>query len=63
MLLIEGIFALHYPGVRALCDLRIYVDTPDEVCYARRMARDVRDRRALGGFSGSVLRYERPPHG
>jgi uridine kinase len=44
VLLIEGIFALYYPELRALCDLRIYVDASDEVCYARRMARDVRER-------------------
>ena len=44
VLLIDGIFALCYPELRALCDLRLYVDAPDEVCYARRLARDVRER-------------------
>ena len=44
VLLIDGIFALYYPELRALCDLRIYVDATDEVCYARRLARDVRER-------------------
>lgn len=41
---VDGIFALHYPGLRELYDLSVYVDAPDEVCYARRMARDVRER-------------------
>ena len=44
MLLIDGIFALYYPALRALCDLRIYVDAPDDICFARRLARDVRER-------------------
>jgi uridine kinase len=44
LLIVDGIFALHYEGLRALYDLSIYVDTPDEVCYQRRLARDVRDR-------------------
>jgi len=44
VLLIDGIFALYYPELRKLCDLRIYVDATDEVCFARRLARDVRER-------------------
>ncbi|HEY0784271.1 MAG TPA: uridine kinase, partial [Acidobacteriaceae bacterium] len=44
VLLIDGIFALYYPALRALCDLLIYVDAPDELCYTRRLARDVRER-------------------
>jgi uridine kinase len=44
LLIIDGIFALHYKGLRALYDLSIYVDTPDQVCYQRRLTRDVRDR-------------------
>lgn len=41
---VDGIFALHFPGLRELYDLSIYVETPDEVCYARRLARDVKER-------------------
>ncbi|TCK70785.1 uridine kinase [Acidipila rosea] len=44
LLLVDGIFALHYDNLRPLYDLSIYVDTPDEVCYGRRLARDVRER-------------------
>lgn len=43
-LLIEGIFALAYPEVLPHCHLRVYVETPDEICFVRRMTRDVRDR-------------------
>jgi uridine kinase len=44
VLLIDGIFALYYPALRELCDLRIYVEATDEVCFARRLARDTRER-------------------
>lgn len=44
LLIVDGIFALHYEGLRALYDLSIYVDTSDDVCYQRRLARDVRER-------------------
>jgi len=35
-LLVEGIFALYH--------LRIYVDTPDELCFERRLKRDIEQR-------------------
>lgn len=44
-LLVDGILALHYEALRRLYDLSIYVDTPDEVCYQRRQARDIHDRK------------------
>jgi uridine kinase len=43
-LLVEGIFALYYPELLPLYDLRVYVDTPDEVCFERRLKRDVEQR-------------------
>ena len=43
-LLVDGIFALIWPEVRALAALRVYVDTPDALCYERRLRRDVRER-------------------
>lgn len=44
LLIVDGIFALHYEGLRALYDLSVYVDTPDEICYQRRLKRDICDR-------------------
>lgn len=42
--IVEGLFALHWPEVRALLGTRVYVDTPDEVCFERRLERDTRER-------------------
>ena len=44
ILVIDGILALHFAALRRLYHLSVYVDTPDEICYQRRLARDVRER-------------------
>ncbi len=44
MLILDGVWALHWPAIRALAQLRVYVDTPDAVCLERRLRRDVRER-------------------
>jgi uridine kinase len=43
-LVVEGIFALYYPEILPLCHLRVYVDTPDELCFERRLKRDIEQR-------------------
>lgn len=44
VLVVEGLFALHWPEVRERLQLRVFVDAPDTLCLARRLARDIRDR-------------------
>ncbi len=51
--ILEGLFALHDPAVRDLLDVRIFVTAPDDVCLARRLARDTVER---GRTRESVLR-------
>lgn len=43
-LLLEGIFALYFERVRAMADLRVFVETPDNTCFTRRMDRDIIER-------------------
>jgi uridine kinase len=43
-LLVEGLFALYYPDLLPLYQLRIYIDTPDELCFERRLKRDMEQR-------------------
>jgi uridine kinase len=43
-LMVEGLFTLVYPELLPLYHLRVYVDTPDEVCFDRRLRRDVEQR-------------------
>jgi uridine kinase len=55
-LLVDGLFALYFPTLRPMYDLRIYVDAPDEICKQRRLRRDMEER---GRTAASVLRqYE-----
>jgi len=41
---VEGIFALAYPEILPHYHLRVYVETPDDICFERRLKRDVTDR-------------------
>ncbi len=43
-LIVEGLFALVYPPLLPLYQLRVYVETPDDVCFERRMRRDIEER-------------------
>jgi len=43
-LIVEGLFALYYPEPLPLYHLRVYIDTPDELCFERRMKRDIEQR-------------------
>lgn len=52
-LILEGILALHHPPIRALLDLKIFVETRPEECLRRRLERDVAER---GRTPESVLR-------
>ena len=43
-LIVEGLFTLVYPQLLPMYHLRVYVDTPDHVCFDRRLRRDVEER-------------------
>jgi uridine kinase len=56
LLIVEGLFALHYEELLPHYQLRIYIDTPDGLCFERRLKRDVEQR---GRTAESVrLQYE-----
>jgi len=40
----EGLFALYWEDVRGLVLTKVFVDASDEICFARRMERDIRER-------------------
>ncbi|MGA7258427.1 MAG: AAA family ATPase [Terracidiphilus sp.] len=44
LVLVEGIFALAYPEILPHYHLRVYLEAPDDVCFERRLQRDVVDR-------------------
>lgn len=44
ILIVEGIFALFFPEILELADLKIYVDVDDDLQFARRLMRDMTER-------------------
>jgi uridine kinase len=53
-LLIEGIFALHFTELLPFYNLSVYIDTPDELCFERRLKRDIAER----GRTPEVVRQQ-----
>jgi uridine kinase len=43
-LLVEGLFALYYPDLLPIYQLRVFVEAPDEICFERRLRRDIEER-------------------
>ena len=56
-LIVEGIFALYYRELLPNYHLRVFVDAPDELCFERRLKRDIEER----GRTPEIVReqYER----
>ena len=44
IVIVEGLFTLHWPGLRELLSTKVYVELADDVCLDRRKARDIRER-------------------
>jgi uridine kinase len=43
-LIVEGLFVLYWPELRAMLDTKVYVQTDPGVCFHRRLHRDVAER-------------------
>lgn len=44
IIILEGILILSVPKLRDLMDIKIYIDTPPDVCFIRRLQRDINER-------------------
>jgi len=44
LIIVEGLFTLHYQTLRRLLHLKIFIDAPENVCLERRLMRDTRER-------------------
>jgi len=63
IILIEGIMVLHEDAVRAELDVRIYVETEDDVRIIRRLTRDIKERgREFDHVVHQYLSSVRPMH-
>ncbi|UCD38106.1 MAG: uridine kinase, partial [Fidelibacterota bacterium] len=63
LIILEGILVLADPAVRDLMDIKIYVDTPADVRFIRRMTRDVKVRgRSFESVVDQYYKTVRPMH-
>jgi len=63
LVVLEGIMILSEKRIRDLLDLKIYVDTPDDIRFIRRIKRDISDRgRTLDSVIEQYLEVVRPGH-
>jgi len=44
LVLVEGLFSLYFSALLPLYHLRVYLEVPDDVCFERRLRRDVEER-------------------
>lgn len=63
VIIIEGIMIFTYPELVDLFDMKIYVDTPDDIRFIRRLKRDIEDRgRTIESVVNQYLTTVRPMH-
>lgn len=63
VVLFEGIMVFTDKAVRDLIDLKIFVDTPDDIRFIRRIIRDIKERgRTLDSVIEQYLNVVRPGH-
>lgn len=63
VILVEGILVLVWPALTGLMDVKIFVETPDDIRLLRRMRRDIADRgRDVDSVLGQYEETVRPMH-
>lgn len=58
VVIIEGLFILHFEEIRRRMDLKVFMDVPEALMLQRRLARDVKER----GYSEESVRYQWEHH-
>ncbi|MGB4984805.1 MAG: uridine kinase [Erysipelotrichaceae bacterium] len=63
VIVLEGLFILEEEAIRDLCDIKVFVDTPSDVRFIRRLVRDVNERgRSLDSIVSQYLTTVRDMH-
>lgn len=63
VIILEGLFALYNPQIRAMEDIKIFVDTAADVRFIRRLNRDVVERqRTVESITNQYLTTVKPMH-
>ncbi len=56
IIILEGILILNEPALRDLMDIRIFIDTSPDICFIRRLKRDINERART--VDGIITQYE-----
>lgn len=63
VIIIDGIMTFAHPKIRKCLDIKIFVDTPDDIRFIRRLKRDIEDRgRTVESVVNQYLSSVRPMH-
>lgn len=63
VLILEGILIFDNPEIRELCDIKVFVDTDDDIRLARRIQRDVLQRgRSIESVLDQYMQVVKPMH-
>ncbi len=63
VIIVEGILTLHYTILRELMDIKVFVDTPNDIRFIRRISRDIDKRnRTVESVIDQYLKTVRPMH-
>jgi len=63
IIIVEGIFALHFSQLRKLYTLKLFIDTPENIRLKRRLVRDARERgRTIKSIKGQYNSTVLPMH-
>ncbi len=63
LVIVDGLMILYVPEIRELLDLKIYVDTPHDIRFIRRLQRDILERgRTVESVVKQYLEVVRPGH-
>jgi uridine kinase len=63
IIVVEGILVLAIPEIREMMDIKIFVDTDDDIRLLRRIERDIKERgRTLEGVHKQYIATVRPMH-
>jgi uridine kinase len=61
VLIVDGILIFHDKRIRDLLDYKIFIDTPPDLCFIRRLQRDIRERgRSIDSVIDQYLSTVRP---
>lgn len=63
VIIVEGILTLAIKEIEQMCDIKLFVDTPDDIRFIRRLKRDVKERgRTVESVINQYFETVRPMH-